>query len=261
MSVIGLFDSGVGGTTIWREVVQKLPFESTLLLTDSKNAPYGTKTKDEIIHLCEKNTEFLLQNDSKIIIVACNTATTNAITHLRQKYAMPFIGIEPAIKPASLHSKSKKVGVLATQGTLTSQLFHQNSKKFGEEQGITIVEQIGTGLVELIEDGKLQSTEMEALLKKYLLPMVAQNIDYLVLGCTHYPYLLPMIRQIVPSYIKIIDSGEAVARQTHHILNENELLVSEEKTPKHCWLTNRNVEILSQFVPENISVEVKKANF
>ena len=122
---IGLFDSGVGGTSIWKEVHALLPNESTIYLADSKNAPYGQKTQEEIIELSKKNTAFLLENNCKLIIVACNTATTNAIKVLRATYDIPFIGIEPAIKPAALHSKTQKIGILATQGTLNSELVHQ----------------------------------------------------------------------------------------------------------------------------------------
>ena len=163
--MIGLFDSGIGGTSIWREVVRTLPYENTIFLADSANAPYGIKDKDKIISLCEKNTEFLLENNCKIIVVACNTATTNAISHLRNTYKIPFIGIEPAIKPASLNSETKVIGVLATKGTLTSELFAKTSQNF-IQSGITIVEQIGEGLVELIEAGEYNSPQMYTLLEK-----------------------------------------------------------------------------------------------
>lgn len=217
---IGLFDSGVGGTSIWKEVHALLPQESTIYLADSKNAPYGQKSKEEIIVLSKKNTEFLLEQNCKLIIVACNTATTNAIKILRATYDIPFIGIEPAIKPAALHSKTQKIGILATQGTLNSDLFHQTVALYSEVQ---VIEQIGYDLVKLIENGEMNSPKMTQLLKEYLTPMVAQNIDYLVLGCTHYPYLIPQIQQLIPPHIKIIDSGEAVAKQTKHILELHNL--------------------------------------
>ena len=134
---IGLFDSGIGGTSIWKEVHALMPHENTIYLADSKNAPYGLKSKDEIIALSCKNTEFLLENNCKIIVVACNTATTNAIKELRAKYDVPFIGIEPAIKPAALHSKTQTIGILATKGTLNSELFYKNVEKF---QDIKIIE-------------------------------------------------------------------------------------------------------------------------
>lgn len=258
--MIGLFDSGIGGTSIWKEIVKVLPNESTLLLTDSLNAPYGTKSKEQIVSLCEKNTEFLLGQNCSAIVVACNTATTNAIAHLREKYKVPFIGIEPAIKPATLHSQTKVIGVLATKGTLSSELFHKSRKQFGKSQGIKIVEQIGSGLVELIENGQMQSQEMYLLLEKFLLPMVQQNIDHLVLGCTHYPYLIPMIRQILPPEIVIIDAGRAVALQTKNILEKHHLLENKD-VPQHQWITNKDLSTLLFFAPKDISVDIKKMDF
>ncbi len=214
---IGIFDSGIGGTSIWSAIHKLLPNEKTIYLADSKNAPYGQKSKAEIIALSKKNTEFLLHLDCKLIVVACNTATTNAIQELRAKYPVPFIGIEPAIKPAATNSKTQTIGILATQGTLNSELFNKTAEKF---QDTKIIEQVGHGLVQLIEKGKIDSPEMTQLLHSYLAPMIQANIDYLVLGCSHYPYLIPQIKKIIPPNIHIIDSGEAVAKQTQNILNE-----------------------------------------
>ncbi|NDV15537.1 glutamate racemase [Muricauda sp. TY007] len=242
---IGIFDSGVGGTSIWKEVAKMLPNEKTIYLADSANAPYGEKSKEEILRLSIKNTEYLLGQGCKIVLVACNTATTNAIDYLRSHYNVPFIGIEPAIKPAALHTKTKKVGVLATKGTLSSSLFHNTSKLFAE--GITVLEQEGKGLVELIEAGKIQSEEMKTLLQAFLQPMLDQNIDCLVLGCTHYPYLMPVLKDILPEHINIIDSGEAVARQTKAVLEHNNLLSSVAE-PEHIFYTNADVEVLKDLV-------------
>ncbi len=248
---IGLFDSGIGGTSIWSEIHALLPHESTIYLADSKNAPYGLKTKSEIIALSCKNTEFLLEQGCKLIVVACNTATTNAIRELRAKYDVPFIGIEPAIKPAATHSKTQKIGILATKGTLNSELFHKNVEKF---QDIVIIEQIGFGLVELIEAGKIDSPEMKKLLTSYLTPMIEQNIDYLVLGCSHYPYLIPQIEKIIPNHIKIIDSGEAVARQTKHILSEKAGFHSVNEPCKQVFYTNSEPEVLRTILNHNYKV-------
>ncbi len=254
---IGLFDSGIGGTTIWKEINALLPNESTLFLADNKNAPYGEKTKEEIITLCDANTQFLLAQKAKLIVVACNTGTTNAISYLRNKHKeVPFIGIEPAIKPASLQSITKKIGVLATRSTLASDLFAKTSEHLKQEEQVEIIEQVGEGLVDLIEAGRIESPEMTQLLRHHLLPMVALGIDYLVLGCTHYPYLLPQIQKIIPPHIKVIDSGYAVARQTknillqHYLLNENTSI-----TPQHLWIANGNIEVLKQFVPKEKGLE------
>ncbi|HEU0124806.1 MAG TPA: glutamate racemase, partial [Flavobacterium sp.] len=191
---IGVFDSGIGGTSIWSAIHDLLPNEKTIYLADSKNAPYGQKTKDEIVALSKKNVEFLLENNCKLIVVACNTATTNAIRELRADYDIPFVGIEPAIKPAANNSQTQVIGILATKGTLNSELFNKTAEMF---QNTKIVEQVGYGLVQLIEDGNLYSPEMTQLLESYLKPMIEANIDYLVLGCSHYPYLIPQIKKIL----------------------------------------------------------------
>ena len=251
---IGLFDSGIGGTSIWKEVHALLPNENTIYLADSKNAPYGLKTKDEIIHLSCKNTELLLEENCKIIVVACNTATTNAIKELRAKYDVPFIGIEPAIKPAAIQSKTQTIGILATKGTLSSTLFYENVAK---HPNVTIIEQIGHGLVQLIENGDLDSLEMKELLESYLLPMVEKNIDYLVLGCSHYPYLIPQIKKIIPPSIEIIDSGEAVAKQTKKILEEQQLLNDSNNNASQIFYTNSNPEVLKKIVKPLESVFYK----
>ena len=215
---IGLFDSGVGGTTIWKEVNALMPNENTLFIADNKNAPYGEKTKEEIIALCDANTRFLLENNAKIIVVACNTGTTNAISYLRNKYKeVPFIGIEPAIKPASLQSVTKKIGVLATRSTLASDLFAKTSEHLKQEEQVEIIEQVGEGLVDLIEAGRIKSPEMTLLLRKYLLPMVA------------------------------------VAKQTRNILSQHHLLNDDATAEtQHLWLANGKVEVLQQFAPKNV---------
>jgi len=247
---IGIFDSGIGGTSIWAEIHQLLPDEKTIYLADSKNAPYGQKSKAEIIALSCKNTEFLLDMDCKLIVVACNTATTNAIEELRVKYNVPFIGIEPAIKPAATHSKTQTIGILATQGTLNSELFNKNVEKFHNTK---IVEQVGHGLVQLIEKGEINSPEMTKLLRSYLNPMIEADIDYLVLGCSHYPYLIPQIKKILPAHIQIIDSGEAVARQTQNVLKEK-VGLSNLKNREPQFYTNSNPKVLSEILGNKYEV-------
>jgi len=178
--------------------------------------------------------------------VACNTATTNAIDTLRKSYPIPFIGIEPAIKPAALHSTSKAIGILATKGTLSSQLFHKTSELYSSD--LTVVEQVGNGIVELIEHGHLHSNEMKHLLKSYLKPMLEANIDCLVLGCTHYHFLTPILEQLLPSNVKIIDSGKAVARQTKSILEGKALLNTEMKTGTQRFYTNGDESIIASLL-------------
>jgi len=244
---IGIFDSGIGGTSIWREINKVLPYESTIYLADSKNAPYGVKSKEQILQLSIKNVELLLQKGCKLIVVACNTATTNAIRELRDRYNIPLIGIEPAIKPAALNSKTKIVGVLATKGTLSSALFNNTSEIHAN--AIKVLDQVGTGLVEQIEKGEVSTSKTRELLQKYLDPMLSQGMDQLVLGCTHYPYLIPLIKEILPNNIKIIDSGEGVARHTKNVLQLNNLLVgSEGENSSHQFFTNGDIDILKFFI-------------
>ncbi|NJB70868.1 glutamate racemase [Saonia flava] len=253
---IGIFDSGVGGTSIWKEINTMLPDESTIYLADSKNAPYGAKKPKEILRLSIKNTELLLKMGCKLIVVACNTATTNAIHHLRENYDVPFIGIEPAIKPAALKSNSKKVGVLATKGTLSSALFHKTSNDHAS--GITIIEMEGAGLVPLIEAGKIDSKETKELLDKILQPMLKEEIDYLVLGCTHYPYLMEALRELLPKHIQVIDSGEAVARQTKAILEKNGILRIKGEEATYQFYSNGNASVLRSLLGitgKNVSID------
>jgi glutamate racemase len=196
----------------------------------------------------------------KIIVVACNTATTNAINYLRENYQIQFIGIEPAIKPAALKSKTKTVGVLATKGTLSSSLFNSTSEMHAS--GINIIEQEGKGLVPLIEQGKVRADETRRLLEQFMHPMLEQGIDYLVLGCTHYPYLMPVLKEILPEKVAIIDSGEAVARQTKAVLETYDLSNTTNSKAKHKFYTNADVAILNSFLNEaNPSVEIDFLNF
>ena len=241
---IGVFDSGIGGTSILREIVKLLPHEDFIYLADSANAPYGEKSSNEIIDLCKKNVDYLLSQNCKLIVVACNTATTNAINILRSIYSIPFIGIEPAIKPAILNTKTNTIGVLATKGTLTSKLFAEKINIYSQEN--QIIEVVGKGLVELLEQGDFSSTKLVGLVTSYVKPMLDKKIDYLVLGCSHYPYLLPILKKITPKSVKIIDSGEAVARQTFNVLKNNCLLELVKTKGSIVFCANSNINTLKK---------------
>jgi glutamate racemase len=245
---IGFFDSGVGGLTIWNEIVKSLPYEDTIYIADSVNAPYGIKSKHEVQELSIQNTERLIELGAKLIVVACNTATTQSIQILRKKYDIPFIGIEPAIKPAALKSKTRTIGVLATHGTLESEHFHRTKDKFTAD--VTVQTQVGEGLVNAIESGLLNTTEIEVILKKHLDVLHRKPIDFLVLGCTHYPLLIPAIKNILGSKIEIIDSGKAVARQTKSILEENGMLSDTHNEGQHHLYTTGNIGVLKSITKE-----------
>ena len=256
---IGIFDSGVGGTSIWKEIHHLLPLEHTIYLADSANAPYGEKPSEEIIRLSVKNTEKLLEMGAKIIVVACNTATTNAISHLRSSYEVPFIGIEPAIKPAALQSRAKCIGILATKGTLSSALFAKTSDLYSRDN--KIIEVVGKGLVEQIEKGQKDSPFLKSMLAELLEPMLAAGIDHLVLGCSHYPYLIPSLKEILPPHVQIIDSGMAVAKQTKVVLQSLDLLADRQQH-KPEFFTNGDPQILKNIIPAPpSSFEVQQLDF
>ncbi|MDR3229097.1 MAG: glutamate racemase [Puniceicoccales bacterium] len=217
---IGVFDSGVGGLSVLREIAALLPAENTLYVADTAHCPYGGKTAAEVVARCVVLTDFLLERGSKLIVVACNTATALAIDTLRARYPQtPFVGLEPAVKPAALESRSGVIGVLATAGTFRGR--HFNETRARHAKGAKIVTADGAGLVELVESGAADSPEAELLLRKLLAPILAAGADTLVLGCTHYPFLEPAIRRVAGGALKIVSSGVAVARRIHQVLAQN----------------------------------------
>lgn len=258
-SPIGFFDSGVGGTSVWKEVVHLLPYENTIYLADSVHAPYGRKSPEEITQLCVKNTELLLSKGCKLIAIPCNTATTNSIDYLRNHYDIPFIGIEPAIKPAALKSNTGKIGILATKGTLSSKLFNETQRTFTKD--VNTIEIVGTGIVELVEAGKKDSDEMRDLLVPIIEPFMISGIDYLVLGCSHYPYIKNVLEQLLPSRVKIIDSGAAVARQTQHVLNEMNLLNEQQELGTHELYSNATMAVLDELTSDILNRSVQFLDF
>jgi len=243
---VGLFDSGVGGLTVWRELVRLLPNERYVYFADSQNAPYGERPTDEIIELARTNTQFLIEAGAKLVVVACNTATTQAIQYLRKEFPLPFIGIEPAFKPAAQQSKQKKVGILATRGTLNSTLFTQTYEKFGQDIATTI--QVGKGLVELIEANRIESAEMDKLLREYLSPMIRDGVDHIVLGCTHYPFLREQIQALTPKHVEIVDASKPVALQAQYKLEELGKTNISRPTHPDQFFTNGDPGTLAQLI-------------
>ncbi|MFV8837618.1 glutamate racemase [Salinimicrobium soli] len=258
-SPIGIFDSGVGGTSIWKEIHSLLPLEHTIYLADSTNAPYGEKPKEEIVALSVKNTEKLLDMGAKIIVVACNTATTNAIKHLRSTYRVPFIGIEPAIKPAALNTRTKCIGILATKGTLSSALFAETSSLYSRD--IKVIEVVGKGLVQEIEKGGKDSPKVEKMLRELLDPMIKGGIDHLVLGCSHYPYLIPTLKKMLPPEVSIIDSGMAVAKQTRLVLQSMDLLANTKEAAPEFYTNGSPSVLRSLLSPIADSFKIETLDF
>lgn len=225
---IGLFDSGIGGISILEKLKQLLPNENFIYLADNRNCPYGSKSKKEIISLSKKNCEKLIELNCKIIIIACNTSTTNSIKKLREIIAIPIIGIEPGLKPAIHYTKTKNIGILATEKTLGSKLFFETLNQ-NRIDDIHIHEQIGYELVNLIEEDSHSKQNLQKILEKYLAPMINKNIDCLLLGCTHYNHIKDIIEEIIPVDIKIVDTITPVNKRVLNILKSNNILNKSTK--------------------------------
>jgi len=234
---IGIFDSGVGGLSVWREIVRQLPHTGTLYFADQAQVPYGPRPAEEILGFTRSITDFLLAQGAQIIVVACNTASGVALRPLRAAYPdVPFVGMEPAVKPAAEHTHNGRVGVIATPTTFQGTLFKQLADRFGHD--IEIHTQICPGLVAAVEAGELDTPETRLLLETCLAPLIATGIDQLVLGCTHYPFLRPTIQQLVGPSVAIIDPAPAVARQTGRLLKQHGLLSHNTGLAHHTFFTS-----------------------
>jgi glutamate racemase len=225
---IGVIDSGVGGISVLKCIRAHLSHENLIYVADSKFAPYGEKSNEEITVRTLMVFDFLNKQEVKSVVVACNTATAASIHVVRDKFSYPIIGMEPAVKPASLTSKNKVIGVLATSGTLLSAKFSVLLEHHANY--IHFITQPCFGLVELIERGDLEGSALTKLLKKYIDPLLKEDIDTLVLGCTHYSFIKPAIQKLMPDHIKIVETGDAVANYLKHVLIEKHLL-NQNVTP------------------------------
>jgi len=237
-SPIGVFDSGVGGLSVLRHIHAELPQEHLLYVADSAYAPYGTKTPEHIQVRSMRLAEFLISQGAKALVIACNTATAAAAEVLRARFAVPIIGMEPAVKPAVAATRSGVVGVLATSGTLKSAQFAALLENYG--QGVRITTQSGHGLVECVERGELTQPATRELLWRYIKPLLDEGADTLVLGCTHYPFLSPLIEDLTDGKVVIIDTGAAVARQVKRRIGENGRILSGGNGRVSFWSTGEN---------------------
>lgn len=243
---IGLFDSGIGGLSIMKEIRRLLPEEDLIYVADSKYCPYGERTSEEIIKRSFIITKFLLTKGVKLIVVACNTASIAALQSLRDNFNLPFVGVEPAVKQAALHTKDKKVGVLATELTLSGERFSSLVEKFAG--GLNVINQPCPGLVEKVEAGEIDGSETEALVKEYIEPLKAYGVDVVVLGCTHYPFLRPIVEKFLGAGVKVIDTGEPVARQTRRLLAERSLLTSNLEGGKEWFFTSGDPKLVAPVI-------------
>ncbi|MCA9900514.1 MAG: glutamate racemase [Ardenticatenaceae bacterium] len=240
MSPIGVFDSGVGGLSVLRHLWAQLPAEQFVYLADQGHVPYGSRSAAEIIQFSQGITQFFQQLNAKAIVIACNTASAAALSLLREQFDVPFVGMEPAVKPAAQQTQSGKVGILATGGTFASDRYARLTARYA--QGVTVWEDPCVGLVPEIEAGRLDSPAVHHILQQALAPMLAAGVDTVVLGCTHYPFVLPVVKGIVGTAVSIIDPAPAVARQTSVVLQKNSLLADASQPGNVRFITTGPAE-------------------
>lgn len=256
---IGIFDSGVGGLTVLREIRKHLPHENLLYVADSGHAPYGDKPKHFIMERSAAIMDFFVGQQVKAIVVACNTATAAAVKELRPLYNVPIVAMEPAVKPASMQTKTGVIGVMATNRTLASNNFQILFSRFADQ--VNIIPQACSGLVEQVERAELDSAKTRALIHHYVQPLVAQNVDVIVLGCTHYPFLAPLIQEIVGTSIAVIDSGAAIGRELKSRLEKTERLSNRQHLGSSQFWSTDNTDKAKHIISQLWGMEVDVANF
>lgn len=236
-SPIGVYDSGFGGLSVWRELRRMLPSESLVYLGDGKNCPYGGRRREDIERFAFAAVERLVAEGVKMVVVGCNTATTAAVGALREHWSdMPIVGLEPAVKPACLTSRTRRIAVLATKHSLASDMFLATAMRYAE--GVDVVKVVGEGFVELVEEDREESDEAMAAVRHVIEPLMDSGIDKIVLGCTHYPFLKPHIREVIGDRdIEIIDSGEAVARRVKWLLERYDIAAAEDNVAECRFLS------------------------
>lgn len=254
---IGVFDSGVGGISVLQHIHALLPHEQLLYVADSKYAPYGNKTPAEIQSRCFEIADILIAKNAKALVVACNTATAAAIDAMRAKYTLPIFGMEPAVKPAAKASKNGVIGVLATVGTLKSAQFAGLLESYG--RNVKVETQGCVGLVECIERGELNSENTLGLLKQYSQPLLDEGTDTIILGCTHYPFVQPLIKKIVGEKVVLIDTGAAVAKHLQKRLSTLDLLSDNKQLAEVKFWTNSEAASAKQVIETLWGKRVKVA--
>ena len=252
---IGVFDSGVGGLSVLRAMREQMPAENIIYFGDQGHVPYGPRPMEQIQSFSEGITKFLLTRNSKLIVVACNTASAAALTYLRQRFPdLIFVGMEPAVKPAAETTKTGKVGVLATPATFQGALYASVVERFGA--GVELFQHTCPGLVSQIENGDLDSNVTRAILKNALGPMLEKNIDTVVLGCTHYPFVIPLIEKIVGDDVRVIDPAPSVAKQAKRLLEAEGIRNSSITKGNIQYFTSGGVSVVEAVLPKLLQEHV-----
>lgn len=263
--LIAIFDSGVGGLSVWRQVVDQLPHEDILYLADQAHVPYGNRSLGEVQRFSRAISRFLIDQGATVIVVACNTASAAALRCLRDTFPeVPFVGMEPAVKPAVERTESGVVGVIATEATFQGELFASLLERYAGD--VEVFTQVCPGLVEAVEGGALETPETEALLRECLAPLLQAEIDQLVLGCTHYPFLQPTIERIIEGSVSIIDPSPAVARQTGLVMAQTRSRTDREHLGRREFYTSGDPEgfasMVKRLIPElGDAVTIRKAHW
>lgn len=253
---IGIFDSGVGGLSVFGAVRRLLPNENLIYLADQEHVPYGPRSLDQVRIFSEGIARYLLSQNAKLIVVACNTASAAALYHLRQVFPQVlFVGMEPAVKPAAEHTRSGVVGVLATPATFQGELYASVIERFAE--GVTVLQDTCPGLVMEVDAGHLDTPSVRAILERALQPMLAQGIDTVVLGCTHFPFVIPTIENIVGSEVRVIDPSPAIARQVERLLEVSGFRSSNMGSGQERFLTTGDPNELEKLLPRFIGLSAK----
>ena len=246
---IGVFDSGVGGLSVLRAMRELMPEEQVIYFGDQGHVPYGPRPMQQVRDFSEAITRFLLNQNAKLIVVACNTASAAALHYLRDTFPhIPIVGMEPAVKPAAEHTQSGLVGVLATPATFQGALYASVLERFAN--GVQVLQDTCPGLVGQIEKGDLDGNETRAILDKALRPMLDRGIDTVVLGCTHYPFVIPLIEQIVGEKVRVIDPAPAVAKQAKRLLDASRMKNKPERSSQVRFYTSGDLVTFQFLLPK-----------
>ena len=251
---IGIFDSGVGGLSVLREVRRQLPAEDLIYIADQAHVPYGDRSKEDVFGFSAGIARYLIKKQVKLMIIACNTASAVALADLRLEYpSLPFVGMEPAVKPAAAETSTGVVGVLATPATFQGDLYASTVERFAK--GVKILQDTCPGLVDQIEAGGITSSETREILTRALHPMLEEGVDEIVMGCTHYPFVIPLIKEIVGDEVEVIDPAPAVARQAGRLLDEYDLHKDGSEEGKVFFYTSGETENLDRILKTLLGID------
>lgn len=256
---IGIFDSGMGGLSVRAEIARHLPEESLIYFGDGKNVPYGPRSKEEITAFVDEAIAQLLDRDVKMLVVACNAATGAAIEHLRAKYDIPIIGMEPAVKPATLSTESGVIGVLATAAAFRGELYKATAARYRDK--VRIIETVGEGFVELVENDLEDTPEAFETVRRTVEPMLEAGVDRIVLGCTHYPFLVPTIKRVIGEHserngrnVQIVDSAPAIARRVEELMVQNDIRATSGHIPSHEFMSFADDDYHEHLICKSVKV-------